>query len=157
MTSFRIKPILSEIVSEVRRTRRAPGYGHPVHVELAGGYGPCRACLRTFAVGKENRLLFTYNPFTGVDPYPSPGPEFVHEEECDPFDAESLFPADLRTLPLVLEGYGRDRWIIARERPMTDEIEAAIGRLFANQAIEYIHIRNGEAGCFIASAERNSA
>jgi hypothetical protein len=157
MTSFRIKPIPSEIASEVRRTRRAPGYGHPVHVELAGGYGPCRACLRTFAVGEENRLLFTYNPFSGVDPYPSPGPVFVHEEECDPFDAESLFPADLRTLPLVLEGYGRDRWIIARERPVADEIEAAIGRLFANQAIEYLHIRNGEAGCFIASAERKSA
>lgn len=157
MTSFRIKPIPSEIASEVRRTRRAPRYGHPVHIEVANGYGPCRACLRTFAVGKENRLLFTYNPFSGVDPYPSPGPVFVHEKDCNPFDAESLFPAGLRALPLVLEGYGRDRWIIARERPTADEIEAAIGRLFANQAIEYIHIRNGEAGCFIASAERSPA
>jgi hypothetical protein len=154
MTSFHIKPIPSEIASEVRRTRRSPGYGHPVHLELASGYGPCRACLRTFAVGKENRLLFTYNPFSGVDPYPSPGPVFVHEEDCGSFDSESVFPTDLRALPLVLEGYGRERWIVARERPAADEIEAAIGRLFANQAIEYIHIRNGEAGCFIASVDR---
>jgi hypothetical protein len=104
-------------------------------------------------VGKENRLLFTYNPFSGVDPYPSPGPVFVHEEDCGSFDSESVFPADLRTLPLVLEGYGRERWIVARERPAADDIEAAIGQLF-NQAIEYIHIRNGEAGCFIASVNR---
>lgn len=155
MTSFHVRPIPVEIVSEARQTRRSPRYGHPVHVELATGYGPCRACLRTFAVGKENRLLFTYNPFSGVDPYPSPGPVFVHEQACVPFTSDSVVPEDLRELPLVLEGYGRDRWIIARERPLPEQIEAAIERLFSNQAVEYIHVRNFEAGCFIAAVERN--
>ncbi len=155
MTPFQVRPIPAEIVSEARQTRRSPRYGHPAHAELATGYGPCRACLRTFAVGKESRLLFTYNPFNGVDPYPSPGPVFVHEEECAPFASDSNVPEDLRTLPLMLEGYGRDRWIIARERPLSDQIEAAIERLFSNRAVEYIHVRNFEAGCFIATVERN--
>lgn len=154
MTSFHVRPIPAETVSEARQTRCSPGYGHPAHVELATGYGPCRACLHTFAVGKESRVLFTYNPFNGVDPYPSPGPVFVHEEECVPFASDSVFPEDLRTLPLVLEGYGRERWIIARERPLPEQIETAIDRLFSNQAVEYIHVRNFEAGCFIATVER---
>ncbi len=157
MTSFQVRPIPAEIASEVRQTRRSPRYGHPAHIELATGYGPCRACLRTFVVGKESRLLFTYNPFNGVDPYPSPGPVFVHEEECAPFALESAFPEGLRTLPIIFEGYGRDRWIIARERPSPDQIEAAIDRLFSNRAVEYIHIRNLEAGCFIATVERGAA
>jgi len=157
MPSFHVRPIPTEIVSEARQTRRSPGYGHPAHVELATGYGPCRACLRTFVVEKESRLLFTYNPFNGVDPYPSPGPVFVHEEECAPFAENSVFPKDLRALPLVLEGYGRDRWIIARERPLPEQIEAAIERLFGNRAVEYMHVRNFEAGCFIAAVERDSS
>ncbi|MBZ5522893.1 MAG: DUF1203 domain-containing protein [Acidobacteriia bacterium] len=142
------------LAENVRSSLQSPQYGHPAHVEVAAGYGPCRLCLRQFRIGEENRILFTYNPFDGVEDYPSPGPVFIHQAACTPYAGAGAFPAELRTLPLTLEAYGKDRWIIARERPAEPEIEAAIERLFANGAVKYIHIRNTEAGCFIARIER---
>ena len=142
------------LAASVRSNLKSPNYGHPAHVEPAAGYGPCRLCLRQFRTGQENRILFTYNPFEGLDAYPSPGPVFIHETACEPFQEAAAFPAELRTLPLTLESYGKDRWIIARERPAEGEIETAIERLFASAAADYIHIRNTEAGCYIARIER---
>jgi hypothetical protein len=155
MTPFRVLPIPAEIVTEARSSGRSPKYGHPVHTEIATGYGPCRSCLRTFEVGKESRLLFTFDPFDGLDDYPSPGPVFVHHDGCAPFDADGQFPSGLRDLPLTLEGYGRGRWVIARERPAAHGIEDAIERLFAHSDVEYIHVRNTEAGCYIARVVRS--
>ena len=154
MSGFCVFPIDATLADAVRSTLKSPQYGHPAHAELANGYGPCRSCLRQFHAGEERRILFTYNPFEGVDTYPSPGPIFIHAESCKPFDDGSAFPPELRTLPLTLEAYGKDRWILARERPRDPEIETAIVRLFASPAVEYIHIRNTEAGCFIARIER---
>jgi hypothetical protein len=50
-----------QIADEVRATLRAPGYGHPAHVEMASGTGPCRLCLRPFRRNEEERVLFTHN------------------------------------------------------------------------------------------------
>ena len=108
---FSIRAIPDEISTAARNTRKSPQYGHPAHVEIAGGTGPCRQCLRTFHVGKENRVLFTYNPFDGLDPYPSPGPIFVHETPCATYSPQNKFPDSLRSLPLMFEGYGSDRWV----------------------------------------------
>jgi hypothetical protein len=151
---FKVIPIEPALAASVRSSLKSPRYGHPAHVEPAAGYGPCRLCLRQFRTGHENRILFTYNPFEGLDAYPSPGPVFIHETPCEPFQEASAFPVELRTLPLTLEAYGQDRWIIARERPAEAEIEAAIERLLDSPAVEYIHIRNTEAGCYIARIER---
>lgn len=154
MSPFRTVPIPEPLAAAARLERRSPQYGHPAHVEVATGYGPCRLCLDTFRVGEEARLLFTYDPFAGLDPYPSPGPVFVHAEGCRPFDAPSGFPEALRALPLTLEGYAAGRWLVARERVADGDVEGAAGRLFAHAAVAYIHVRNHEAGCYIARLER---
>ena len=153
---FRIVPIDPSISSQARASNRSPQYGHPAHSETARGYGPCRSCLDVFRVGEDRRLLFTYNPFAGLDAYPSPGPVFIHETDCSPYSDWSVFPAALRALPLTLEGYGAERWLVARERPDESQIEGAIEKLFADDRILYIHVRNTEAGCFIARVERMS-
>jgi hypothetical protein len=151
---FSIRAIPDEISSAARNNRKSPQYGHPAHVEIAGGTGPCRQCLRTFDVGKENRILFTYNPFDGLDPYPSPGPIFIHEAACVTYSPQNKFPDGLRSLPLVFEGYGRDRWIAASEKVNDGAAEPAIARLFDRPEVGYIHVRHGEAGCFIAQIDR---
>jgi hypothetical protein len=153
MTGFRVFPIDASIAEAVRETLKSPQYGHPAHMEPAAGYGPCRVCLQQFRLG-EQRILFTYNPFQGLDNYPSPGPVFIHAEPCRPFAAISEWPQELRGLPLTLEAYGPDRWIIARERPGSHAIEDAVDRLMSEPGVRYIHIRNTEAGCFIARLER---
>jgi hypothetical protein len=157
VTGFRTIPIDPAISQQVRSTGKSPQYGHPAHIEIAAGYGPCRACLKQFRVGAEKRILFTYNPFTGIDAYPSPGPVFIHEEECESFSRTSTFPEELRQLPITLEAFGDDRWILGRERPVADEIEAAIQKCFAIPGVRYIHVRNTEAGCFMARIERHEA
>jgi hypothetical protein len=156
MAGFRVLPIDSKLAEAVRSTLKSPQYGHPAHVETASGYGPCRACLKQFRVGKEDRILFTFNPFQGLDDYPSPGPVFIHAKSCAGFSKSGQFPEELKSLPLTLEAYGENRWIIARERPAADEIESSVERLLQTSGVRYIHVRNTEAGCFIAQIERTS-
>ena len=153
MTPYRVVAISNDIAEKARTTLQSPQYGHPAHVEIANGYGPCRSCLQTFRKGEEQRLLFTFNPFEGLDSYPSPGPVFIHRETCRRYE-EPGFPAALRELPLTFEAYGRGRWLVARERIARSDVEGAIGRLFAHAAVEYIHVRNSDAGCYIARIER---
>jgi len=153
MPEFRVVPVAHEVAGKARSTRKSPQYGHPAHTEIANGYGPCRQCLHTFRAGQENRILFTYNPFDGLDPYPSPGPIFIHEENCASY-AGPGFPEELRSIPLVLEAYGKDRWLVAQERIRDGVVEPAIDRLLERKEVEYLHVRNLEAGCFIARIER---
>lgn len=156
VAGFRTVAIPADVAHEARATGRAPRYGHPAHRERASGYGPCRLCLATFRVKEEDRLLFTYDPFAGLDSYPSPGPVFIHADGCDAFAQPEGFPESLRPLPLTLEAYGPARWPVARERVIAGDVEGAAQRLFANQAVTYIHVRNTEAGCYIARLERLS-
>ena len=156
MIAYRTIPVPDTLSEKVRSTLTAPGYGHPAHVEVATGYGPCRSCLATFAQGEEERILFTYDPFHGIDPYPSPGPVFIHRDPCRPYDG-TAFPEGLRGLPLTLEGYGSDRWIVARERVADGDVDGAVDRLFAHSEVGYIHVRNTEAGCYVARIEREGA
>lgn len=76
MQSYRVVAIGDRIADAVRRTLRSPGYGHHAHAEVAAGYGPCRQCLKAFAIGDERRILFTYDSFHGRESFPLPGPVF---------------------------------------------------------------------------------
>ena len=151
--SLRFLPIESAIADRVRHELRSPQYGHPATVEPAKGYGPCRQCLRTFRTGQEDRILFTYNPVPKDAGLPDPGPVFIHKDPCTPF-ADAVLPADLVALPLFLEGYGEASWLVRRERVVDGDVEAAASTLFADPAIDYLQLRNAEAGCFIARVER---
>jgi Protein of unknown function (DUF1203) len=141
------------LAAEVRATLRAPGYGHPAHREVAKGYGPCRQCLRTFAIGEEERILFTYQPFREPGSLPAPGPVFIHAEACEQYDGSTL-PPDFRNLPLVFEGYRNGGRLVAQERVGTDAPDALLNAMFEREGADYVHIRNGEAGCFMARVER---
>jgi hypothetical protein len=121
-------------------------------VEVAGGYGPCRSCLRTFVTGHDKRMLFTFNPFpVGV---PSPGPVFIHADECDPFDGDRL-PLTLRDLPLLFEPISESGLAIERIQPDPQAIEQVINALLSRTEVARIVVRNAEAGCFIARIERS--
>src|SRR6185503_13040718 len=148
MIQYRITAIPEVISNKVRATLVSPQYGHPAQVALATSYGPCRSCLKTFHKGEENRILFTYNPFEGLDALPSPGPIFIHEKDCPRYEG-TTFPLELRSLPLFFEGYGQEGVILERERIVSEKIEEVIDRFFLNTAVGFINIRNAEVGCFI--------
>ena len=154
---YRVVPVGRDFADKVRTKMTAPGYGHPATVEVAAGYGPCRVCLQTFVVGEEQRILFTYNPFYGHAPFPLPSPIYIHADECAPYPDTGRFPDGLRFIPLTLNAYGPDAILLAQERladGWDDRVEEATDRLFRDPAVQYIHVRNTEAGCFIAYLAR---
>ncbi|MFN8646427.1 MAG: DUF1203 domain-containing protein [Gemmatimonadales bacterium] len=152
MPAFRYAGLASHLADEVRSTLRSPQYGHPAHREPARGYGPCRHCLRTFRVGEEDRLLFTYQPFA-PGALPAPGPVFIHADGCPRYDALD-FPPEFRGLPLVVEGYSADARLVAQEWVREASPEEVIDRVFRDPGTAFVHLRNAEAGCFMARVER---
>ena len=130
-------------------TMRAPQYGHPAHREIAQGTGPCRQCLRTFTVGRDERILFTYQPFEAPGSLPSPGPVFIHADACARYESDAL-PPDFSTLPLVFDAYGTEGGLIAQRRAGVGATDEDVRALFEKTRARYIHIRHGDAGCFMA-------
>jgi hypothetical protein len=155
-TNFKVFSIPAEIAREVRLAGKSPQYGHPASSGIATGYGPCRSCLKTFETGKDERVLFTYNPFAGRAGLPLPGPVFIHKSECERYDAE-FFPPGLRNLPMVFEAFAADGEMLKRVKVAEENIEALIDELFALPAADYIYVRNAEAGCFMAIIERKKS
>ncbi|HEX6059643.1 MAG TPA: DUF1203 domain-containing protein [Gemmatimonadaceae bacterium] len=153
-TTFRCLAIPSAVAEAVRATMRAPGYGHPAHVEVATGHGPCRHCLRTFDIGRERRILFTYDAFDGVEPLPLPGPVFIHADACSRYPEDGGFPEDLRAHPVTLNAYARGRRVLAQEYVTDGVVEPVLERLFARQDTAYVHVRDTEAGCYDLRIER---
>jgi hypothetical protein len=151
---FRVIALQVEVADEVRRTMVAPGYGHPAHAERATGSGPCRVCLRTFAVKADRRILFTHDPFDGLEREPLPGPIYVHARPCRRYPETAGFPEDLRSIPITLNGYGPGRTLLVQERVSATDAEEAIERILAKPEVGYVHVRNTDAGCYIARVER---
>lgn len=156
MSEYRVIALDLETARKVRDSRRAPGYGHPVHSEIATGYGPCRVCLRDFKIGVDRRLLFTHDPFFRVEPFPLPGPVFIHETECDRHPEDGGFPVDLLAHRLTLLAYGRGRVLRAEERVQAPDIPTVLSDLLSRPDVDYLHVRDTEAGCYDFRIERAS-
>jgi len=151
---YRVVAIPETMSSEVRRTLTSPQYKSlAANVSVANGYGPCRSCLRVFEQGVDHRIYLTYNSFDGLSPLPDPGPIFIHENECSRFDSDG-FPPNLLELPVLLEAFADESRFVKRVRMEADIVDSQIARLFSNEAVRFINLRNAEAGCFIARVER---
>lgn len=155
MRDFKVIAIASELAEAVRTTRLSPGYGHPVTGKVATGHGPCRHCLRPFAVGMEVRLLFTLNPFDGVAPLAQPGPVFVHEAACERYTEKIGYPAELLGFGVVLEGYDEGQMIRRRTMAAAGSQETAAREMLLDPLIRYVVVRDGKAGCFDFRIERS--
>ena len=153
MNQFRITGLSAALVDEVRRTRRSPGYGHPVVAEVASGEGPCRSCLGLFRIGMDERLLFTYRPDSGRQALGAPGPVFVHRAECARYDGTSL-PDDLLALPLFVEGRREDGTIPRSQLAVGAAASELVTDFLADPRIDFVFLRHGEAGCHIARVDR---
>ena len=150
---FRIVPIDAELATRARREQRSPQYGHPATVEVAKGYGPCRQCLRTFRVGEEARLLFTYDPVPKGSGLPQPGPIFIHQEACAPFRRGPAFRPSCAACRSSSKASAAAPGRVRREPVDGEAMEAGIVAMLHDPAIELLQIRNAEAGCFIARVQ----
>lgn len=156
MSSFRVVAIPTEVAEGVRATGKAPGYGFPVHKEVAAGRAPCRHCLRLIRVQEEELLLFTYDPFHELGEPPLPGPVYIHAEKCERKAEQAGFPEEYRGRLLTLAAYGDDRRLLVERRLSGAGEEEVAEELFADSAVKYVHVRSTEAGCYLFRLERNA-
>ena len=154
MIPIRIVAIPTEVAEKVRKTMRAPFHSFPAHVELATDDAPCRHCLRTFAPGKDRRILLTYDRFEGVEALPQPGPVYVHEDSCTRYKSDSGFPEALRGSPRTLEAYARGRRLLGVEYVTDGNFEPVVEKLFGQEKVDYIQVHSTTAGCFTFRIER---
>jgi Protein of unknown function (DUF1203) len=153
---FAVKALPQEVAAHVREKGRDPKWGHPVLTQPATGFGPCRLCLRTFREGEEMRMLFTHDSYAGVAEFPQPGPVYIHADDCDRFEGDG-FPPELRALRLTFEGVATGPRVVALERTDGDDVENVIERLLALPGVDYVNVRNTDAGCFVARIDRARA
>jgi len=152
-------PIRQAYADRIRQVMK-DDFGHPVEESIARetGYGPCRCCLKQFQPG-EKRLLFSYAPVGGDNPYNETGPVYIHEH-CLSYSNTADFPEEVKNgrLPihLVLRCYNHQKRMI-RARFVKDNkgVESMIAELLADPQIEFIHIRNATYQCFIAEARKD--
>lgn len=154
MTPYRTIAIPTAAAESVRATLTSPRYGHPASAAVANSGGPCRHCLKHFRVGGEECILFTYDPFDGLERLPLPGPIFVHAKTCGRHPEDGGFPEDLRKQRLTFNAYARGRHLTAREYIEDGHVEPAIERLLARPDVDYIHVRDTGAGCYDLRIER---
>lgn len=120
------------------------------------GYGPCRQCLRAFAVGRERRILFTYDSFYGRETLPLPGPVFIHEHDCERYQEDKGFPVDMLSRRLTLNAYARGRRLVSQRYVSNGIVEPELQRLLQDRDVAYIHVRDTDAGCYDFCIERTS-
>lgn len=152
-TRFAVTALPEEAAAYVREHGRDPIWGHAAMTELATGFGPCRHCLRTFREGEEMRTLFTWDSYDGVAEFPQPGPVYIHADACDRHEGEG-FPPELRALHLTFEAVAQGPRVVALERTQGGDVEDTIARLLELPEVDFLNVRNTEAGCFVARVER---
>jgi hypothetical protein len=126
----------------------------PAFRSVATGYGPCRSCLQTFKQLEEERIYLSYDPFAGVSDLPLPGPVFIHSESC-PEHLGHSFPVELFDIPMLLEGFGDNSRLMATKKVRPESVDEQVESMLNTVGVNFIHIRNGEAGCFIAKIIRS--
>ena len=98
-------------------------------------------------------MLFTYDAFTGAGEVPQPGPVFIHAEPCVRHGEQAGYPEELLTIPGVLDAYSKDQRLVESVRVSQGHREA-VAKLLENQAVDYIQVRDKNAGCFDFRVER---
>jgi hypothetical protein len=131
-------------------------------VETAGGKrttvsdantAPCRRCL-TDAQPGEDVVLVSYDPFTVDSPYRSASPVFVHAKNCARYEGAAI-PEQQRRRLLSVRSFDADAMM--READVVDgtDLDAAIEKMFADDAVEFIHVHNAKPGCFAVHVARD--
>jgi hypothetical protein len=156
-TPFRVIALKDDVAQYVRREKKAPHYEHPAYTSLAAGHGPCRLCLKTFRVGEEDRILFTLDPFAGLEEVPLPGPVFIHAEDCCRYPEDGGYPETLRPYPAVLVAYAKGQRVLTQIHAAEGLQGTAIAQLLDREDVDYIIVRDHEAGCYDFRVERLNA
>jgi Protein of unknown function (DUF1203) len=154
VSEFLIYPLPKQVSATLKETLRDEFGNEPKLEEAQSRRSICRRCLRRFNPG-ERRLLFKYRPFQREGVFAEVGPIYIHERDCHP-DAEILtgYPHEFRELPLLLRAYTEDDSQVDSKLIKDGDAETMIDKFFDDPQVAYIHLRDGESGCYYARIER---
>ncbi len=154
MNAYKVIAMRTEVAEYVRTNVTSPVYGFPAHKEVAAGRAPCRHCLELIERGKEELLLFTYDPFRDIGARPLPGPVYLHARSCSRYVDETVFPAAFRGRQLTFDAHRTDGTFLEGAFATEGDEREIASRLFSREDVRFIHVRSTEAGCFLFRLER---
>ena len=154
MSEYRIYPLSGQVSAALKKTMRDQFGNEPKIEEAQSRRSICRRCLRRFNPG-ERRLLFKYRPFQKEGVFAEAGPIYIHESDCRP-ETEILasYPDEFRQLPLLLRAYTQGDGQVDSKLIKDGDAEAIIDTFFNDPQVAYLHLRDGESGCYYARIER---
>ncbi|MCB4457126.1 DUF1203 domain-containing protein [Leisingera sp. McT4-56] len=120
-----------------------------------GGGNPCRHCLQYIPEGQE-MLILAHRPFPEAQPYAETGPIFLCADHCARHEGEAV-PEVLKGSPdYLIKGYSADHRIVYGTGIVIPQAEM-MGRaaaIFADERVDYIHIRSSRNNCYQARIDR---
>ncbi|HWK06863.1 MAG TPA: DUF1203 domain-containing protein [Puia sp.] len=158
MKKFKIIPLSEEYARKIRENQK-DDFGNEIIEQIATGKGPCRVSLKPFSVGEDTRLLLSHSPFKINNAFDQPGPIFIQKKEVEAYKDIYRFPpeikADKESFPLTLIGYSKEQKMVFTRLVGDDDIDLLIPQIFEEkEAVDYLHVRNAKACCFICKVER---
>ena len=158
MSKFKIVPLGKEYATKIREANK-DDFGNVVIEQVATGKGPCRVSLKPFKVGEDVRLLLSHTPFTEQNIFNQPGPIFISKDEVEPYSDVHRFPPEIKNnkenFPLSLIGYSKRQNMVYTKLVGDEDVDILIEKIFDEYPkVEYLHVRNSEACCYICKVER---
>lgn len=152
--SFRITGLPAEPFAELfslSDEALAERHARRVIAQSDSGY-PCRISL-TDATRGQTLILVNYEHQPANSPYRSNYAIYVREGE-EQFDRTNDIPDQLRRRLLSVRGFDQHGMLLDADVTQGTELEALIERLFANDAVAYLHVHNARPGCYAARVDR---
>lgn len=144
----RISPICSRWTMP-----RSPGVARRVIADKSPGF-PCRVSLLDAEPG-ESLILVHHLHHDVTSPYRASGPVYVREAAVQAQPDVDEIPLQLRRRLLALRGFDHAGMTLRGADVVEGaQLEDALAKMFADAAIDYIHIHNCRAGCYAAKATR---
>ena len=154
MSDFIIEPIASQVQQSLLT---GPGRieGNPVVTVTADGKPgyPCRISLQDAEVG-EKLYLFSHSPFSTANPYRETGPVFVRKNANPAVLEKNQIPEVAKSRSIVVRAYDAVGTMVAASQAETGDIADTIKNFFAEEAVEFVHLRAVVSGCFLCEARR---
>ena len=123
-----------------------------VVADASSGY-PCRVSLQDAKPGDE-LLLLPYDHQPADSPYRSSGPIFVRRGASQRVLPVNEVPEYVTRRLMSLRGYDAAHLIVAAEVCEGRDAAKTIQAMFADPAVEYIHLHNAKRGCYSCLARR---
>lgn len=114
---------------------------------------PCRVELVDVDPG-ETVLLVNHAHLPVASPYRSAHAIFVREGAEVPARFENRIPEPLAIRLLSVRAFDRAGMMTDAEVIEGRDIEPLIARMFADPAVDYLHVHNAKRGCFAARVDR---